>query len=109
MLIELTDKSIEKVRQIAAEEGSNPIIRAGVKGGGCSGYSYVLFFEDEAAINDTDNVVHFGDVRVVVDMMSSTYLEGTTIDYVDGLMGAGFKFNNKSAKKTCGCQSSFSV
>ena len=108
-LVALTKNAIKKVREIAVEEDSAAIIRAGVKGGGCAGYSYVLTFEVEDDIQDTDNVIQCEDVRVVVDMMSSTYLEGTTIDYVDGLMGAGFKFNNKSAKKTCGCGSSFTI
>ena len=109
MSIELTENAIKKVQEIATAEDSAAIIRAGVRGGGCAGYSYVLTLEEEADINDTDNVVEFdGGVKVVVDMMSMTYLDETTIDYVDGLMGAGFKFINPAAKKSCGCGSSFS-
>jgi len=108
MSIELTENAIKKVQEIATAENSVAIIRAGVKGGGCAGYSYVLTLEEEAGINDTDNVVEFDGVKVVVDMISMSYLEETTIDYVDGLMGAGFKFLNESAKTTCGCGSSFS-
>ena len=107
-LVELTEGARQKVVKIAEESSLSPIIRAGVKGGGCSGYSYVLFFEKEADINDTDSVIQLEEVKVVVDMMSMTYLKGTTIDYVEGLTGAGFKFLNPT-KKTCGCGSSFSL
>lgn len=108
MTVELTENAIKKVKEIAVDESLPFIIRAGVKGGGCSGYQFVLLFEEEADIKETDNVFEYDDVRVIVDMMSMTYIEGTTIDYVDGLTGAGFKFNNPSAKSTCGCGSSFS-
>lgn len=109
MLLELTDNAISKIREIAEAEDLTPMIRAGIKGGGCSGYTHNLFFEEDEKINETDHVFEFDEVRVVVDMMSMTFIEGTTIDYVDGLMGAGFKFNNPKAKATCGCQQSFSV
>lgn len=109
MTIELTEKAIGKVQEIAEADNLVPLIRAGVKGGGCSGYTHNLFFEEEEDINDTDHVFEFEGIRVVIDMMSMTFMEGTTIDYVEGLMGAGFKFINPSAKSTCGCGSSFKV
>lgn len=109
MLIELTDKAIEKVKEFAAADDLQPIIRAGVVGGGCSGYTHKLLFEEEEDIVETDHIMEFGDVKLVVDMMSMTFIEGTTIDYVEGLMGAGFKFVNPKAKATCGCGSSFKV
>jgi len=108
MLIELTENAINKVKEVALSEKIAPIIRAGIKGGGCAGYSYDLHYEEEEHITDTDQVVEFNEVKVVVDMMSLTYIEGTTIDYIEGLMGAGFKFINPSASNTCGCGSSFS-
>lgn len=109
MLVELTEKAVQKIKEIAEKEDMTPIIRAGVKGGGCSGYTHDLFFEKEEEIKDMDHVFEFDGVRLIVDMMSLTYIEGTSIDYVDGLMGAGFKFNNPKAKRTCGCGSSFST
>lgn len=107
--IELTEKAIAKIKEIANSENLEPRIRAGIKGGGCSGYQHDLFFESKKDIRDTDNVFQFDGVEVVVDMMSMTYLVGTTIDYTDGLMGTGFKFINPAAKRTCGCGSSFSM
>jgi len=108
-MLELTDKAVDKVKEIAQKEDLTPIIRTGIKGGGCSGYTHDLFFEEEENVNDTDHVFEFGEIKVVVDMMSMTYIEGSIIDYVDGLMGAGFKFINPKAKSTCGCGSSFKV
>jgi iron-sulfur cluster assembly protein len=83
------------------------VLRIGVKGGGCSGLSYTLGFDAE--LKETDNVMEFGGVKVAVDWKSILYLTGTTVDYTDGLNGKGFVFNNPSAKKTCGCGSSFGV
>ena len=83
-------------------------LRVRVIGGGCSGFSYDLFFDDETN-EDIDEKFMTEDIPVFIDMMSYTYLEGTIIDYVEGLYGAGFKFNNPVAKSTCGCGSSFSV
>ena len=83
-------------------------MRLRVIGGGCSGFSYDLFFDDE--LNDAiDETFESHGIPLYVDMMSFTYLEGTEIDYVEGLYGAGFKFNNPVAKSTCGCGSSFSA
>jgi len=107
--IVLTEKAINEVKKIRSENNINEEfgLRVGVKGGGCSGLSYTLGFDSE--IKDTDKIIEFDDVKVVVDWKSILYLSGTTVDYTDGLTGKGFVFNNPMAKKTCGCGSSFGV
>ena len=108
-MIQLTDRASEKVREIQQAEGLNDQgLRVRVIGGGCSGFTYDLFFDDEHD-ESIDETYECNGIRLYVDMMSHTYLEGTEIDYVEGLYGAGFKFNNPTAKSTCGCGSSFSV
>ncbi len=109
-IITLTDKAIEafkeaRVRENLAEHG----IRVSVVGGGCSGYQYGLDFEDPAAPHDMDFIFDIAGVKVYIDPMSAPYLKGTTVDYVVGFQGAGFKFTNPNAQKTCGCGSSFSA
>jgi len=108
-MINLSERARDKVREIQkAENLEGQGLRVRVIGGGCSGFTYDLFFDDE--INqDVDEVFDAHGIPVYIDMMSLTYLEGTEIDYVEGLYGAGFKFNNPAAKSTCGCGSSFSV
>ncbi len=108
-MIQLSERARDKVREIQkAESLENQGLRVRVIGGGCSGFTYDLFFDDE--INqDVDEVFESNGIPVYIDMMSLTYLDGTEIDYVEGLYGAGFKFNNPAAKSTCGCGSSFSV
>lgn len=107
-LIALTGKAGDKVKEIRdAEDLHGQGLRVRVIGGGCSGFSYDLHFEDET--NEFDEHFNSEGVEIYVDMMSLQYLEGTTIDYVEGLHGAGFKFINPKAKSTCGCGSSFSA
>lgn len=106
--IRLTDKAAEKVREIREAEGlGEQGLRVRVIGGGCSGFSYDLFFEDE--VTDLDTRYESHGIPLYVDMMSFQYLEGVEIDYVESLHGAGFKFSNPNAKSTCGCGSSFSA
>jgi iron-sulfur cluster assembly accessory protein len=107
-MVLLTPLAATKVNEIRNAEGieDNMSLRLRVVGGGCAGFSYDLYF-DEAA--EVDRQVMISGVRVVVDEMSLMYLVGTEIDYVEGLQGAGFKFNNPNVKSTCGCGSSFSV
>lgn len=107
--ITLTEKAISEVRKIKSENSipDDYALRVGVKGGGCSGLSYTLGFDSE--IKDTDNITDHNGVKLIVDWKSILYLTGTTIDFSDGLMGKGFVFNNPTAKKTCGCGSSFGV
>lgn len=108
-MILLTSRACEKVKEIQNAEGLHGQgLRVRVIGGGCSGFSYDLFFDDEFN-QDMDENFESNGIPVYIDMMSHTYLDGTEIDYVEGLYGAGFKFNNPTAKSTCGCGSSFSV
>lgn len=107
-MITLSDKAAVKVREIREAEGlGEQGLRVRVIGGGCSGFTYDLFFEDE--ITDLDQTFESSGIKIFIDMMSYQYLDGTEIDYVEGLHGAGFKFVNPNAKSTCGCGSSFSA
>ena len=106
--INLTANAIAKVKQIMA--GQNPVpagLRVGVVGGGCSGFSYNMTFENQAGM--MDKVYEFDGLKVFVDATSAMYLKGATVDYVETLEGAGFKFENPNVKSTCGCGSSFNV
>ena len=96
---------IREIREAEAIEGSYAL-RVKVMGGGCSGFQYDLYF-DEVAADDQSFTSH--EVHLVCDQMSFMYLMGTQIDYVEGLQGAGFKFNNPNTTGSCGCGSSFSV
>ncbi|HUZ10498.1 MAG TPA: iron-sulfur cluster insertion protein ErpA [Acidimicrobiales bacterium] len=103
----LTDVATAKVTELLAqEEGDGLALRVAVKPGGCSGYSYEMFFDSEIAGDDI--VREFGSVKVVVDPASAELLNGTTLDFSDGLQGAGFHITNPNASRTCGCGSSFS-
>jgi len=107
-MIGITNLAAIKVNEIRTAEAIEPqmALRLRVVGGGCAGFSYDLYF-DEAT--EVDRRFPINGVDVVVDEMSLMYLAGTEIDYVEGLQGAGFKFNNPNVKSTCGCGSSFSV
>ena len=106
--IALTDRAAEKVREIRAAENIEDSygLRLRVIGGGCSGFTYDLYFDQ---ITPMDKTYDSHNVLLVVDQMSLQYLRGTEVDYVEGLQGAGFKFQNPNVKSTCGCGSSFSV
>ena len=105
--IALTAKAIEMVRDAMKEEKLDGYgLRVFVQGGGCAGFQYGLDFDKEPRNGDFE--FEFDGLRVFVDPMSAMHLDGTTIDYVMGISGAGFKFNNPNAKTTCGCGSSFS-
>ncbi len=107
-MISLTEKATAKVKEIrAAENLGEQGLRVRVMGGGCSGFTYDLYFEEETT--ELDQVFEVEGIKVYVDMMSLQYLEGTQIDYVEGLHGAGFKFLNPKSTGTCGCGSSFSA
>jgi iron-sulfur cluster assembly accessory protein len=107
-MISLTENAAVKVREmLAAREDGIDRLRVGVRGGGCSGFSYFLEFAEGAKKGDRD-LESLG-IKLVVDSKSYLYLMGTEVDYVDGLSGAGFKFSNPNAKRTCGCGESFSV
>jgi len=102
----LTEKAQAKVKDLIAQEGEDKALRDAVKPGGCSGFSYEMFFDTEVASDDI--VRTFGEVRVVVDPQSAEMLTGSSLDYSDGLNDAGFHISNPNAAKTCGCGSSFS-
>jgi len=107
-MLNLTPRAAEKVKEIQNAEGiAEQGLRVRVIGGGCAGFSYDLFFEDETS--DLDQTFTSHGIAIYVDMMSVQYVEGTEIDYVEGLQGAGFKFVNPQAKQTCGCGSSFAT
>jgi iron-sulfur cluster assembly protein/iron-sulfur cluster insertion protein len=106
-MIALTDTATVKVKELMqAEEAPELYLRVAVRPGGCSGLSYEMFFDTEKAGDDI--VEAYGDVQVVVDPASAEYLSGASLDYKDGLQGAGFTINNPNAQRTCGCGQSFS-
>lgn len=103
----LTDTAVSKVGELIAAEGEADLaLRMAVKPGGCSGFSYELFFDSQ--IEDGDIIEEFGDVRVVVDPQSAEMIKGSTLDFKDGLMGAGFAIENPNVTRSCGCGNSFS-
>lgn len=105
--VQLTDSAIEMVKVALAEENlTGHGLRVAVRGGGCSGLEYALDFEETSRMGDS--VITVDNLQIFVDMASGQYLKGTTVDYVKGLSGAGFKFNNPNARRTCGCGHSFS-
>ncbi len=107
-MVQLTEVAAGKVKEIMSQQNPAPsVLRVAVVGGGCSGFSYHMAFDNSE--NPSDNVYEFEGVKLVVDQMSEMYLDGVQIDYIETLEGAGFKFNNPNVKSTCGCGSSFSV
>ncbi|HSZ23719.1 MAG TPA: iron-sulfur cluster assembly accessory protein [Candidatus Sulfotelmatobacter sp.] len=106
--VQLTPTAIDMVRKMRAKEGlgAEHGMRIGVVGGGCSGFQYSLKFGTK---QEGDRVTDFDGVLVLVDEISLPYIAGTTLDYVEGLHGAGFRFDNPRASRTCGCGSSFSA
>jgi iron-sulfur cluster assembly accessory protein len=106
--VSLTSSAVSKVREIMAQQTPIPAgLRIGVVGGGCSGFSYSMQFENAAGM--MDKTFDMDGVKVFVDATSVMYLNGCIVDYVETLEGAGFKFENPNVKSTCGCGSSFSV
>lgn len=106
--VNLTPKAVEMVRKMHAKEGLDAAhgIRISVVGGGCSGFQYQINFDQQ---KDGDRVAEFDGMRVYIDDFSLPYIAGTTLDFVEGLHGAGFRFDNPRASRTCGCGSSFSA
>lgn len=107
-IVTITDKAIVKINEIFQSEESEEQkgLRLGVVGGGCSGLTYKMDFDQ---LKDNDNIFEYDMFRVFIDPKSSIYLEGVTLDYQDGLDGKGFVFKNPNASNTCGCGESFSV
>ena len=106
-MITLTEIAAKKVGELLEDRPDKMGLRVGVRGGGCSGFTYFLEFAEE--ITDRDREFESHGIRLIVDSKSYLYLMGTEVDYHDNLNGAGFKFKNPSAKRTCGCGESFSV
>jgi len=108
-MISLTDKGAEKVREFLSTQAAvapTAGLRVGVRGGGCSGFQYALAFDDE---RDGDSVFEDKGIRLLVDLPSLPYVQGSVIDFVEGLQGAGFKVENPNVIAACGCGSSFRV
>lgn len=106
----MTASAIKKVKEVMEAQTPQPAaLRVGVRGGGCSGFSYALQFEAEGVAVPMDNVMNFDGLVVLVDNISGMYLDGCEIDYLETLEASGFKFNNPNVKSTCGCGSSFSA
>ena len=109
MPVTLSEKAAREVQAIITQQNlpAETVLRVGVKGGGCSGFAYELNFDTETS--DRDRVAEFHGVRLAVDKKFDPYLDGTVIDFYDGLEKRGFVFNNPNVVKSCGCGSSFQV
>ena len=106
-VIVLTQSAAVKVAELLEQEGNPELaLRVAVRPGGCSGFSYEMFFDSDIAGDDV--TATFGTVRVAVDPASASLLQGATLDFKDGLQEAGFSINNPNASRTCGCGNSFS-
>ena len=106
-VVNVTDVAAAKIGELVAAEGDTSLaLWMAVRPGGCSGFSYEMYFDSE--IEESDLVEEFGDVKVVVDPQSADMVRGSTLDYKDGLMGAGFAIENPNVTRSCGCGNSFS-
>jgi iron-sulfur cluster assembly protein/iron-sulfur cluster insertion protein len=106
-VITLTESAADKVRSLIAAEGDDELsLRVAVRPGGCSGFSYEMFFDSDIAADDLKQ--DMDGVRVVVDPSSAELLQGAILDFKDGLQGAGFAIENPNAQRSCGCGKSFS-
>lgn len=103
--VTVTDAALKAIRDAMKAEGEDSALRVSVVGGGCAGYQYSLDFEKEERPDDLK--LEFDDVTLCIDPISANLLNGTTIDFVSGLKGTGFKFDNPNANRTCGCGHSF--
>ena len=107
-MISLTPVAVSKVREILTQQDPAPAgLRISVVGGGCSGFSYSMAFENNAGL--LDKTYDFEGLKVFIDQASMLYLDGAEVDYVETLEGSGFKFNNPNVRSTCGCGSSFNA
>jgi iron-sulfur cluster assembly accessory protein len=107
-MVQLTETAVSKVKEILSTQEPKPSgLRIAVVGGGCSGFSYSMAFENSPGL--LDKTLSYDGLKVFIDQASLLYLDGAEVDYVENLEGSGFKFNNPQVKSTCGCGSSFSV
>ena len=103
----VTETAVREIKKILSQQAPGTFLRVGVKGGGCSGLSYLMNLDTQTG--ELDRSFIFGDVKVVVDAKALMYLDGLTLDYTGDLLNGAFRFNNPQAKRSCGCGSSFSV
>ena len=106
-MLTLTPTAVEKVKTIMSQRGENGGLRISVVGGGCSGFQYQMTLDKDSSAED--KIVEQDGLKVFIDPRSLLYLNGTTVDYVETLTGAGFKFDNPNAKGACGCGESFNA
>jgi len=109
-MVTITERAIQQIVGLMKKEGITPEthnLRVGVVGGGCSGLSYQMKFDDN--IDSSDTVVDLESIKVIINKLSLLYLVGTELDYQDGLNGKGFEWNNPNSTRSCGCGESFSV
>ena len=109
-MVTINEEALKHVINIMTEDSMSPdvyYLRVGVKGGGCSGLSYTMDFVNE--VNDSDEIVNVGIIKVAIDKKSLLYLFGTELRYSGGLNGKGFEWINPNASRTCGCGESFSL
>ena len=107
-MVQLTETAVTKVKEILGTQEPKPVgLRISVVGGGCSGFSYSMAFENSPGL--MDKTYSFDGLKVFVDQASLLYLDGAEVDFVETMEGSGFKFNNPNVKSTCGCGSSFSA
>ena len=104
-MITLSERAASKVLELIADEQDAETLRVAVQGGGCSGFQYALGFDTAPAVDDESWELH--GVRVIVDRHSLPYLEGATLDYIDGISGVGFQIDNPNVSSACGCGNSF--
>lgn len=110
MGVKLTDKAVKEIKTICDQQKlalDNVFLKVGVKGGGCSGFSYILDLTENR--NDNDEMFEHEGIRVICDPKSHLYLDGVEVDFKDEIMGRGFVFKNPNATSTCGCGASFAV
>ncbi len=106
-MLTVTDSAATKVKELLDQENDEALaLRVAVRPGGCSGFSYEMFFDAE--VGTEDKATEFGGIRVIVDSTSAQLLTGATLDYKDGLQQTGFSIDNPNAQRTCGCGQSFS-
>lgn len=106
-LINISENAVRKIKDIMSDEPSTSRLRVFVQGGGCSGFQYGFTIDDQK--NDDDFEIQAGELVVLVDSMSSQYLQGAEIDYIESLAGSQFSIKNPNAQTTCGCGSSFAI
>ena len=106
-MVTVTPKAVDKIREAFKRENVSGGLRLGVRGGGCSGLSYLFKFDPKP--RPTDSVLNFDDVNVYIDPKSMVFLDGMTLDWKDSIIHSGFVFDNPHAKKSCGCGTSFSA